>query len=342
MNIHKISQTVKHFFSPLLGEGSGVRPCFLLFPLILSLTSCSAIDEDLTDCGKDYTINYTVHLTTSLQTSLETELSDNDLEREMAELLKKTLSPVFTDHVSDLDLSFFQTENDPAALAYHNNHLINAAQQSFTLYLPVDDYRHVALANTSSEPQVDIKGSQSLSTIGLQQQTPTDTIPSHSAGLFTARLDMDVEDKSQEFSVDLYMANATAVFVIDHTLVKADSIWGCVTGMATSFDASDSTYTYTGNIVRCETVSTPSGLTALYATGFPTQGSFHIKAYVKYASGKIDEIDLECTDPLQAGECRIIKSKLMNEDGDIEIYTKRVAVSVTLDWKPGGQHDIEI
>lgn len=45
--------------------------------------------------------------------------------------------------------------------------------------------------------------------------------------------------------------------------------------------------------------------------------------------------------PLKAGEMQIIKVKL-NDEGGVVTENPEVGVSVELDWKPGGDFDIEI
>lgn len=45
--------------------------------------------------------------------------------------------------------------------------------------------------------------------------------------------------------------------------------------------------------------------------------------------------------PLKAGEMQVIKVKL-NDEGGVVTENPEVGVSVELDWKPGGDFDIEI
>ena len=46
-------------------------------------------------------------------------------------------------------------------------------------------------------------------------------------------------------------------------------------------------------------------------------------------------------EPLKAGKLKIIKTRL-KEDGSLSTSNTAVGVSVKLDWKPGGSHDVEI
>ena len=65
-----------------------------------------------------------------------------------------------------------------------------------------------------------------------------------------------------------------------------------------------------------------------------------MKVYVQ-TGGKTTENVITVNDPLRAGCMRIIKVR-MKDDGSVEAVTPEVGVSVTLDWKPGGSHDVEI
>ena len=44
---------------------------------------------------------------------------------------------------------------------------------------------------------------------------------------------------------------------------------------------------------------------------------------------------------LKAGRLKLIKAKL-KADGSLVVTNASVGVSVKLDWKPGGSHDIDI
>ena len=57
--------------------------------------------------------------------------------------------------------------------------------------------------------------------------------------------------------------------------------------------------------------------------------------------GKITENVLHISEPLRAGRVKIIKG-VIKDDGSITTESPEVGVSVTLDWKPGGSHDVEI
>ena len=50
---------------------------------------------------------------------------------------------------------------------------------------------------------------------------------------------------------------------------------------------------------------------------------------------------LNVNTPLKAGQLKILKM-FLKEDGSLTATDHTVGVSVELNWKPGGQHDIEI
>lgn len=115
--------------------------------LITSLSSC--IDEDMSDCGKDYKIQYNLQLNTQINTVIDVDLNLIE-EQEIAARLKQALSKVFTDHAHDNDLSFFVGEE----LSHHEANKMGANSVSYTIYLPRNNYQNLSLANTGSADNV--------------------------------------------------------------------------------------------------------------------------------------------------------------------------------------------
>lgn len=343
----------------------GIRLLALSFLTATTFTSC--IDENLKDCGKDYKVNYTVQLHTNISTEIETELT-TDIERQFGVDLSSTLADVFTDHARDLDLSFY---TDDARLAQHDTHQMDASQASYTIFLPVQRYKNLAVANTAVEPIVNIDGLQSLDAMRLVQTENVDTVPSQQVGLFSARLPMEIENRDQEFHVNLYMQNCTACLVLDPGSVAISDVRGCVTGLASSFAVNDSVYSFDHSVpVRANKLRASNGrLIGLYATGFPSSDTrssilpsdesqqsslgrvfpsaetdnslWQFKVYVHLANGKTTESTLYVLEPLRAGNLRIIKAAI-RDDGSLVTTTQNIGVSVKLDWKPGGEHDVEV
>lgn len=317
---------------------------FLIALMTLStafgLSSC--IDEDMSKCGKDYKIKYNLRLNTQIHTLIDIDLNTTE-ERHIANRLKQELGTVFTDHALDNDLSFFIGK----VLYRHEANIMNANSVSYTIYLPRNDYQNLSLANTGSARNVKITGANDCKALALEQEQK-DTINSHNIGLFTSRLSIDENDFEHDLQTTLYMANSSAVVVIDQSKVQPTELWGFVEGMATQFQVNDSTYSSSLNtMVRAKRINqdfiTNSIPThdALYTVCFPSikpEWRYHVIAKV---NDKYTETIFTMNEPLKAGKLKIIKTRL-KEDGSLSTSNTAVGVSVKLDWKPGGSHDIEI
>lgn len=317
---------------------------FLIALMTLStafgLSSC--IDEDMSKCGKDYKIKYNLRLNTQIHTLIDIDLNTTE-ERHIANRLKQELGTVFTDHALDNDLSFFIGK----VLYRHEANIMNANSVSYTIYLPRNDYQNLSLANTGSARNVKITGANDCKALALEQEQK-DTINSHNIGLFTSRLSIDENDFEHDLQTTLYMANSSAVVVIDQSKVQPTELWGFVEGMATQFQVNDSTYSSSLNtMVRAKRINqdfiTNSIPThdALYTVCFPSikpEWRYHVIAKV---NDKYTETIFTMNEPLKAGKLKIIKTRL-KEDGSLSTSNTAVGVSVKLDWKPGGSHDVEI
>lgn len=337
----------------------------------VALPSC--INEDLSECGKDYQASYTVQLHTNITTELETELT-TQLEKAFGIELRSALSNVFTDRAQDLDLSFY---TDDERLAQHDVHQMDASQAAYTIYLPIRNYQNLALANTAAEPLVQLDGLNMQRTLHLQQNEQADTVPSQTVGLFSARMPMEVEERDQEFHANLYMQNCTACLVLDPRTAPVADITGCVTGLASAFAVNDSTYSFAHSVpVRATLLrSSANRLLALHATGFASRDSlespssldsrassatdkpatdraatpsatdkpalWQMKVYVRLRTGSVTESILSMHEPLRAGQLRILKATI-RDDGGIVSTTPDVGIAIRLDWKPGGSHEVEI
>ncbi len=299
------------------------------------LTSC--IDEDMSDCGNDYKITYRMNLSTSLSTEIEQTLTSAE-EQAFAPTLRSALGNVFTDYAKDNDLSFYVGGN----LSRHEANEMNGNTASYTIYLSRNDYRHLALANTQDETQVKTTGQDALQQFALQQ-VAGDTIDCHRYGLFTARKDIAADDFGKDIDVSLYMANCAAVVLINQNDTKPDALAGYLNGMTTCFSVNDSTYAKTQTtVLRARSVyEAGNAYNALYAVGFPSEkGTWTFDVIVK-RNGKYTKTALTVSEPLKAGQLKIIKTKL-KDDGSLTTETRNVGATVTLDWKQGGEHDIDI
>ena len=84
-----------------------VRKTYFLFFLLLTVVSCSVIDDDLSDCyeeGPQAQVDYELKLVTNLTTELTTQLT-TQTDIQLASALKMHLNDIFTDYAHDVDLS---------------------------------------------------------------------------------------------------------------------------------------------------------------------------------------------------------------------------------------------
>lgn len=301
----------------------------------MSATLSSCIDEDMSDCGKDYQIDYSLRLNTQVNATIDQELNQSE-EQAIAKNLKAALGTVFTNHAKDNDLSFYVDD----ALSHHEANPMDGSNVSYTIFLPRNSYRNLALANTEAENAVSLTGQDKASTLAITQEK-ADTIDSHKNGIFSARLDIDEDDFATNLQGILYMQNAASAVVIDKNNVQAEEIFGFVKGMADTYLVNDSIYHYDRNtVVRANKVASTDKHEALYAVSFPSSSIWQFHVIVKI-DGKYTENILSFKEPLKAGALKIAKV-VLQPNGSFTIHTQDVGVSVKLDWKPGGQHDIDI
>ena len=344
---------------------------FCLFTFSPLLTSCSVIDEDLDDCGEQATVNYELELITNMSIELRTQLNAES-EKNVAESLKNYLKNIFADFAHDADLSFYDTKGDSVRL-HHEQHIMEANQEVYTLYLPKLDYMHLAAANLADNSMVSLTDDDFCHPAKLQQQQ-MDTISSHNTGLFTARQPMSLKvDKDQTFNVKLYMANCAVALVVDPHGYDVQGMTVLTSGFASGFNINDSTFTFGGKpfVVKADelevknkshlcfcSVNFPSREPNQTRTVIETEEPFisqpgeeslwEFQVYVpNHAAGKtraetsFTKTTLQVREPIRAGELKIIECQA-REDGSVVTASPEVGVSVTLDWKPGNTYHPEI
>ncbi len=337
--------------------------------------ACSTIDDDLSDCPPvgptppepstedEYELNYELRLVTNITTEINTQLNTTT-DVNVANALRTHLQNIFTDFAHDVDLSFYDTENQQERLS-HDQHVMDASEQSYTLYLPMREYMHLAVANIQDNKVAGLQDDDRCPTSQLAFAVEKkDTIDSQSTGLFTARQPMKVlEGVDQTFHVRLYMANSAVALVIDPRGHDYKDIKVYSTGFASNFLINDSTYTYSEKspIVRTTRLDTEGGNLCFCSVNFPSkdeegmktviekdfedgdsgQTFWQFRCYVTNADGTITESILNIRKMLSAGQFTIIKA-YYGDSGDVRTDDTEVGVSVTLDWSDGGQHDIDI
>ena len=323
----------------------------LLLPLVLS---CRLIDEDVSSCDREFALDYQLRLMTNVTTELETELN---LEKDaaVATALRTYLKDVFTDRAHDVDLSFYDVAGDSARL-HHERHIMDANQTSYALRIPVHRYMHVGLANLEDNAMVKLENDGICHGSRLQQQL-SDTLSPHRKGIFTARMPMDVrEGVNQEFKVSLYMVNCAASLVLDTLGSHVKDIRVFAGGFATAFDVADSLYRYQYSpLIRADKVEVGSepGTQLCFATvNFPSRMPQPVKAdekttywefrvYATLPTGSITETRISVTRPLGPARFELLKATVYG-NGALKSEDSTVGVSVSLDWKPGMEHEIEL
>lgn len=334
--------------------------------LAAAISGCGLVDEDMRDCGTEYDLDYTLTLVTNVSTEISTELEttiSTELELSAALAIREYLKNVFTDYAHDVDLSFYDVVGDSLRL-HHEEHIMDANQSSYTLYIPVHHYMHTALANILDNEMIEVQDGERCHYEKLHQVVG-DTLSSHTTGLFTARLPMDIQEGvSQNFNVHLYMANAATAVVIDTVGSHIRDLKMFATGFATDFSVCDSLYYFNSTpVFRMDKLPVEeSGGYCFAAVHFPSRKPadtkviidsddpfvtpdaesplWNLKAYVTLPDGTVTETVLGVTQPLQAGELKVIKVKAL-ENGAVQPGDPTVGVSITLDWGSGMEHHVE-
>ena len=325
--------------------------------LAVATAGCHLIDDDLSVCGADYLINYRMNLVTEVQTTIDEKLS-SDIEKPMADALKAWSEPYFEGHAHDLDMSFYSLDGTDELLE-HKSDTINAKQKSYTLYIPRKDYRHLAVVNIAENSNVTLMGGQYVSSMRIAQRE-ADTLPSHNTAVYTARLDMYMpeSDSNLTFNVHLYMASsAVAIVQTNRTATPLRMERVLLSGTASGFSINDSAYAFNHNsLIEAEkvidgcyamlslpsrdAVSAPGGAKA-YAKA-ADNALWQLRVYVPTADGKVTETVLSFPYPLRAGRMEIVKIEIQDDGSVVVGGNPEVAITVTLDWKEGDEHEIEL
>ena len=337
----------------------------VLSVVVAALTGCSLVDENLADCEADHEINYELRLVTNLTTELQTQLSTQVELTAVAASIQDHLKGVFTDRAHDVDLSFYDVTGDSLRL-HHETHIMNANQSSYTLYIPVRKYMHVALANM--EP-VNPDGSAAQKQVFLYSddrchrayvEAPVgnsqNIVKSHNTGIFSARLPMDIkEGMDQTFDVKLYMVNCASAVALDTLGSGIKDIRMFASGFANGFNLADSTYRFSFNPkVQADEVKIADGRFVCFcAVTFPSRDVDGTKVvidsddpyvsdasseklwdysiYATAADGSTTETVLSVKLPLRPGQFKLIRAKVQ-PDGSVTPQEAYVGASVTLKW----------
>lgn len=336
---------------------------WLLPSALWLMAGCSVIDDDLSNCPADeaqYQMEYELKLVTNMTTELQTQLT-TITEISVANALKTHLENIFSDFAHDVNLSFYDTETTKERLE-HRVDIINTNQTTYDLTLPMRKYLHLAVANIAQNKVVGLYKDNNSTTSMLQQAEGTvasgssnSIVDSHTTGLFTARQPMEVlSGVNQTFNVRLYMANSAAALVLDPKGHTFKDIKVYTTGFANEFHISDSAYVYptASPLIKADKVGTANDLLCYCSVNFPSRDAilasakrrvgekptlWQIKVYLTKTDDTVTETVLDITEPLKAGDLKIIKGSL-DDEGAVRPYDSSVGVSVTLDWNDGGEY----
>lgn len=342
--------------------------------LVAFASSCSLIDQDMSDCETDYHLDYELRLVTNMTTELQTQLSTQVELSATATALKQHLSGIFTDYAHDVNLSFYDVKEDSVIL-HNESHIMDANQSSYTLYIPVRQYMHVAVANlqptypdgTPAPKDVDLIGMEKCHTSHLEQPVNSveNIIKSHTTGIFSARLPMDIKEGiDQQFDVKLYMVNCASSIALDTLGSGIRDIKVFASGFANGFNLADSTYYYNFTPqVQADEVKVNDGVFMCFcAVTFPSKDVDDTKTvietedpyvstvadealwkytiYITCSDGSITETVLSVKVPLRPGQFKLIRANIL-PDGSVVPREPYVGASVCLNWNemPGWEID---
>lgn len=322
----------------------------------LLFTGCSLIDEDTSDCGANVRLHYRLRLVTNATAELESQLGEAE-DAEVRQLLTEYLKDIVTDYGRDIDLSVYDTV-PPMARFTHMDGTMNGSEWSISPYLPVRTFRHTAVANLQGNGSLALEGAETGEGARILQSVEDGAVRPQTGGLYTGRKDLSVlYGTRQEEEVLLYMANSATALVLDQSNAPSVvSVNVMVSGFATEFRVSDSTYVYAPEgkdpLVATDVLATADGNTVCYASAhFPSHPAAQSKAssdaylwkwivHAKMVDGTTTESVLAVASELPNGYLKILKAKLL-DNGVAATSEPLVGVSVTLDWRAGNEFEIE-
>ena len=326
----------------------------ILIAGVALLTGCRyLVDEDLSDCGGEISINYQLRLIANMQVELETVLSE-EADIPTADAPRNYLKYIFSDVARDVDLSFYSPEGEMPRKV-HIREIIDASQAHYVVYLPEQEYMHTCVANMEGNGPVQMEDTLLCQSARLALAEGEEVSTQHT-GIFTSRLPIKIrENDDNTFYSYLYMANSATALILDTDKAgEIGEIDVATSGFADSFDIADSTYHYSRNyIVRPEELALEqAGRRCFVSVNFPSRDfapgskafgddfiwSWRIR--VPLPDGTVTETILGVSEPLKAGNLKIIKAKVY-DTGVVSVTDPQVGVSVTLDWQDAGEHEVE-
>ena len=329
----------------------------ILLLIVVATAGCRLIDDDLSVCGTEYTINYQMNLVTEIQMEIDEQLS-SVAEKPIADALKIWAAPIFSGEAHDLEMDFYSLDGSDE-LRHHFAEVIDAKQKSYTLTIPREDYRHLAVVNIADNPSVNLMGTAYSSSMCLAQRN-ADTVASHATAVYSARLTMHMQQEGNlQFNVHLYMTNcAVALAVIDSTHSTTPVIKQVLlSGTATNFSVNDSVYTFAKpSVIRAEKVTNWCYAAVAFpsrdeiAASCPQRGVYRqataddslwgLDAFVQLPNGTVTKTHLTIQRPLKASTLQIIRVYMQDDGSLVPVQKTEVGASVTLDWKEGTTQEL--
>ena len=321
--------------------------------LLLTLQSCSLIDDDRSDCENSFSINYQLKVVSNINLQLSEQLQTSTGSQTLA-TLNSYLSPILQPTTSAVHLSFFPTDgSDPI----HFDRETQGLRTAFSLSIPADNYRHVAVIG-QEDPSIFLRDTTEARTERLSQFL-NDTVDSHNHAALAGTLDMNVANNAnQDWEIDLYPADASVAVVMKKN-PKVTRTRVFLADLATSFTPNDSTWHWEHNsLVRTDAVDiTGTDSVAYCGVAFPSRmeapgtidpdvaaakgAVWRVVILSELPNGTTTRSVLYMAKPLKAGDIRVIRIRV-NDDGGVSTSDSNVGASVTLDWKSGGEYNPDI
>lgn len=303
----------------------------------LLLSSSSCIDDNMSDCN-NFTVRYRIELSTQSQG--------------------------FSGRMDNLNMHFYDAGK---SLTYHK-HVEREempADNIYSISLPMNDYHHFAIANITDGSCV--KASDLVvesDRYKLAYEPAADTVASHGSELYVGRKQFTIADRNQFVEVVLTPCISKTRLHLSYgtdPVVAVDKVDGYVNRTASGFMCRDSVYEYDRPVVvqMNETGEDENGLALFEALSFPSR-DVAVDQSARWEQSEADENSIWNTDvyvtignkitrntiylsqPLPAGECIDIYG-VVRDDGSIDIgHNIQATVAVTIDWKPGGDIDVEM
>lgn len=333
--------------------------------LLLTLQSCTLIDDDRSDCENSFSINYQLKVVSNINLQLSEQLQASMGSQTLA-TLNSYLSPILQPTTSAVHLSFFPTGGSEPI---HFDRETQGLRTAFSLSIPADNYRHVAVIG-QEDPSIFLRDTTEVRTERLSQFL-NDTVDSHNHAALAGTLDMNVANNAnQDWEIDLYPADASVAVVMKKN-PKVTRIRVFLADLATSFTPNDSTWHWEHNsLVRTDAVDiTGTDSVAYCGVAFPSRMEagkstdtngiragmnpaptsesavdgtiWHVIILADLPDGSVTRTALSLSKALKTGDIRVIRVKL-NDDGGVSTTDSNVGASVTLDWKKGGEYNPEI